>query len=504
MSADQTRPNIVFLFPDQFRADFAGCNGADWLQTPNIDSIAENGVRYTNSFSASPICVPARTALLTGMNAIRNGVTGNLHNLRADWRDAGLRTWPEILGENGYYTAGIGKMHFYPWDERRGFQYRVICEDKRWLEVRDDYFHYLKRHGLKHGNEMPGYHENKGAVIHDVPWEHSWDRFVGSEAVKFIDDYGSDQPFAMMVGFPGPHCPYDPDERFLEGIDESKIPEAAPEVPGHTPQLRKGNVDGNKRPWNGVDYSKFPDETKHTVRKHYSGLVQQIDFEVGAILDSLRNKGLLENTYVVLASDHGDYLGDHNLIGKASFYESAIRVPMVAMGPGIEAGQVQEGLVELRDVTATMLSWAGIDQPTWYDAQPLPGDGMPGESGRENIFGLLGDGWMNFDGRYKLHKYRTGETLLFDMLNDPQEQVNLFGNPEFADIVARLEIELTQELMASIEGSMDDRLAICRRTQLSATKAGIVHGQTHPEPAKPRTRNRRKCRAFVAVWRLFV
>ena len=155
-SPDSSRPNIVFLFPDQFRWDFAGANGADWLETPNIDSIAENGVRYTNSFSASPICVPARTALLTGMNAVRNGVTGNLHNLRADWRDAGLRTWPEILGENGYYTAGIGKMHFYPWDERRGFQYRVICEDKRWLEVRDDYYHYLRRHGLKklHGSSM--------------------------------------------------------------------------------------------------------------------------------------------------------------------------------------------------------------------------------------------------------------------------------------------------------------------------------------------------------------
>ncbi|MQG47012.1 MAG: sulfatase, partial [SAR202 cluster bacterium] len=78
------KPNIVFLFPDQFRSDFSGCYGADWLETPNIDRIAADGIRYTNAFSASPICVPARTALLTGMNAIKNGVTDNLHNLRAD------------------------------------------------------------------------------------------------------------------------------------------------------------------------------------------------------------------------------------------------------------------------------------------------------------------------------------------------------------------------------------------------------------------------------------
>jgi arylsulfatase len=484
---DTKRPNIVFLFPDQFRADFAGCNGADWLETPNIDSIAKNGVRYTNSFSASPICVPARTALLTGMNAVRNGVTGNLHNLRADWRDAGIRTWPEILGEAGYYTAGIGKMHFYPWDERRGFQYRVICEDKRWLEVRDDYYHYLRRHGLKklHGNEMAGYHENKGAVIHEIPWEHSWDRFVGSEAVKFIEEYGADQPFAMMVGFPGPHCPYDPDERFLEGIDESKIPEAVPEVPGHTPKLRQGNVDGNRRPWNGVDYTEFPDSTKHTIRKYYSGLVQQIDFEVGAIINVLRKKGLLENTFIILSSDHGDYLGDHNLIGKASFYESAIRVPMLAMGPGIEPGQTVEGMVELRDVTATMIRWAGVDLPGWYDAHPLPGAGMPGDSVRDNIFGLLADGWMNFDGRYKLHKYRTGEMLLFDMLNDPNEQVNLYENAEFADIVRRLETELTQELMASIDASMDDRLA--QNGDMSQDPTFGYESWQRPWPNAPRT-----------------
>ena len=143
MSVEADRPNIVFLFPDQFRADFAGCYGADWLRTPNIDAIVNSGVRYANGFSQSPVCVPARTALLTGANAIRNGVTNNTQNLRADWRSAGIQTWPELLNDAGYYTAGIGKMHFYPWNERRGFQYRVVCEDKRWLEVRDDYYHYL-------------------------------------------------------------------------------------------------------------------------------------------------------------------------------------------------------------------------------------------------------------------------------------------------------------------------------------------------------------------------
>ena len=225
------RPNIVFLFPDQLRPDFLSCYGADFIDTPNIDWIAENGIRYERAYSASPVCVPARTALLTGMNAIRNGVTDNLHAVRADYNDVGMRTWPQLLADSGYYTAAVGKMHFYPWDARHGFQYRVICEDKRWLHVRDDYYHYLKERGYRklHGNEHEGYFENKGAILHKLPWEHSWDRFVGKEARRFIENYGGEGPFAMMVGFPGPHCPYDPAHDFPERFNPEDMPDSIPE-----------------------------------------------------------------------------------------------------------------------------------------------------------------------------------------------------------------------------------------------------------------------------------
>lgn len=482
------KPNIVFLFPDQFRSDFIESNGADWLETPNINSIAKNGINYKNAFSASPVCVPARTCLLTGMNAIKNGVASNLHNLRADWKEAGVKIFPEIFSDSGYYTAGIGKMHFYPWDEKRGFQYRVVCEDKRWLDVRDDYYHYLKDNGLRktHGNEMDGYHENKGAVINTIPWEHSWDRFVGSESVKFIENYGSDQPFAMMVGFPGPHCPYDPDERFLKNINEKKLPKPIPDQLEDAPRLKKINVENNKRPWNGVDYSDFPEKSKMLIRKHYSGLVQQIDYEVGKIIQALDKKNLLDNTYIILTSDHGDYLGDHSLIGKASFFDTAMRVPMLAMGPNIKPGQTVDDLVEVTDVTSTMLSWGNIDIPKWYDSRPLPGNGMPGNSGRDNIFGFLTDGWMNFDGRYKLHKYSNGEILLFDMKDDPEEQKNLINNKDYQDIRNKLEDELSNEVMKSIDASMNDRLA--QNGDMSQDPTFGFEGWQRPWPHPPKTK----------------
>ena len=122
------QPNLIFIMPDQLRYDFLGCNGADFIQTPHIDSLAAHGMRYRRAYSVSPICVPARASLLTGLNAIRNGVLDNGQWLRPDLDDCGISTWPEYLNRQGYYTAGVGKMHFYPWDINHGLQYRVIAE----------------------------------------------------------------------------------------------------------------------------------------------------------------------------------------------------------------------------------------------------------------------------------------------------------------------------------------------------------------------------------------
>lgn len=478
-----TPPNIVFLLPDQLRQDFLSCYGARFIRTPHMDGLAQHGVRFANAFSASPVCVPARTALLTGMNALRNGVTDNLHAIRADYQDAGIRTWPQILADAGYYTASVGKMHFYPWDESHGFQYVVRAEDKRWLEVRDDYYEFLKRHGLRklHGNEHDGYHENQGAVISRIPWEQSVDHFVGEEACRFIENYGGEQPFAMMVGFPGPHCPYDPSPDYPERFDPAEMPAPIPEVHGQTPFLREANVRGNLRPWNGVDYTQFPDENKRRIRAHYCALIKQIDHEVGRIVEALRSQNLLRNTVIVLSSDHGDYLGDHDLIGKASFYESAIRVPLLVRLPRGERG-TRSDLVELRDTTATMLRWAGLEVPPYMDAQSLPGVGISDAGGRDRIFGLLTDGWMNFDGRWKLARYASGEVVLFDMENDPQEQRNLINDTSYQSVRNRLEAELAAHIMESTRVAMHDRLA--HSGDLSQDPRFGKHGWERPDPGR--------------------
>ncbi|MBT5874936.1 MAG: sulfatase-like hydrolase/transferase [Candidatus Latescibacteria bacterium] len=454
------RPNILFIMPDQLRADFLSCYGAEFLATPHIDSLASSGLRFERAYSPSPICVPARAMLMTGRNAIQNGVLTNEHYLRPDLAECGIHTWPELISDAGYATSAIGKMHFYPWDIDLGFQTRVICEDKRWLLIEDDYHEHLKEHGLRklHGNEHEGYFENKGAFVHNNPREHSWDHYVGTAACHHIRNQPKDRPFAMMVGFPGPHCPYDPNEEDLAGLDEKDMPEPIPAVPDNAPGLRETNIVGNRMPWNGVDYEEFTPAQKRKIRLHYAALVKQIDDEVGDIISALRETGQLDNTLIIFSSDHGDHLGDHDLIGKATYYESSIHVPLIVSGPGVPQGECSSDLVSIGDITATMLKTGGCELPDYLDARPLPGIDNSESPSREQIFGYLAKGCMVFDGTWKLCRYTTGESLLFNLQEDPREQLNRIDDPTCQDVLRRLDADLTSDMLRSIADSNQEKL----------------------------------------------
>ncbi len=476
--------------PDQLRSDFLSCYGADFIETPNIDSIAAGGVRYADACSPSPVCVPARSVILSGVNAIRTGVLKNGNFLRPDMGDYGMRTWPELLNEAGYETAAIGKMHFYPWDISMGFQHRVICEDKRWIYIEDDYQHYLARHGLRklHGNEHEGYYENKGAVIGGLPWEHSWDYFVGEEAVKFVrsrtepaaSDGSSEKPFALMVGFPGPHCPYDPSPGFDTLFDPGSMPDPAPEAEDQPPGFREADIRGKRSAWNGVDYTEFTIEHKKKIRAHYAGLVKQIDEKVGDILNALEDTGQIDNTIIIFSSDHGDYLGDHGLTGKGTFYEGSIKVPLLVRLPERSETKTWEDPVSIEDITATILSLGGCDIPGYFDSRLLPGLGIDGDSVREEVYGFLAGGCMIYDGRWKLAKYAGGIMQLFDTEIDPHEQENRIDDPECHAMYRRLDSKLTAEMLRSIYRANDEKRVRARWDDRDFARRGWK--RRYPQP----------------------
>ena len=451
--------NFVFIFCDQLRHDFLGCYGADFIKTPNIDKIAQTGVVYDNAYSQTPVCVPARASLLTGRTSIKDGIGSNANWLRADLSECGIKTWPEILNDNGYYTAAIGKMHFYPWDKTHGFGYRVIAEDKRWIKIRDDYYKFLRENGERkyHANEHAGYPQNMGAIINRLPYEFSVDHYVGNEACKFLDVYSKDRHFALMVGFPGPHCPYDPCEENLARVDKGKIPIPIPSDKTaeniHIEQIRF-----NKFPWNGVDLSDFTIEQQMKVRQHYAASIVQIDDEVGEILKKINENDLEENTVVIFSSDHGDLQGDHGLIGKGPYYEGSSHIPMIVHTPEMKNSKRCNKLVGLSDITATLLAFSGQAQPAYYDCTPLPELGFKCEE-HDILFGLMDKIWFATDGRYKMSKFHNGDIHFFDLKTDPKELCNLYSKTKHEKKYKELDNALTAYVMSSIiESNFDKRV----------------------------------------------
>ncbi len=439
--------------PDQLRHDFLSCYGASFIQTPNIDALGNRGIRFRNAYSEHPVCVPARASLLTGMNAIKTGVLDNAQFIRSDYRACGLQTWPELLNDEGYYTIATGKMHFYPWEKRFGFQRRIIAEDKLWGFIEDDYHHVLREAGYSKRDfvEVPEYHEHHMACISPQPWEYNVDHFVGRETARWIDQYDGDAPFALMVGFPGPHSPYDPAKEYMS-FKTVDMPEPHPEVNEDTSMMQARNrmrSNSKRESWYAVRNDNPPSlETFLRQRACYSGLIAQIDLEVGRIVEALEKKGLLDSTVIIFSSDHGDYLGDHGLTGKGSYYEASCHVPMLVSHPAITSAEVSDELVTLNDVTATLLSLAGVRIPSFMDALPLPGLGLPDKNTRDFVFGALRNGWMLFDGRWKLCKYPQG-THLFDLKEDPGEQHNRSSDPDCGEIFHQLDTRLTTEVMRS-------------------------------------------------------
>lgn len=457
------RPNIVFIMPDQLRADFLGCYGATFVQTPHIDALAEHGVRFERAYSPHPVCVPARVALMTGMDALKNGVLDNGQMLRPDHRQCGIDTWPETLSDHGYYTVAVGKMHFYPWEARWGFRHRIIAEDKIWIYIEDDYHHFLRAHGHHKtlGYEKEAYHRNFGAYLSDIPWSYSVDHFVGQEAAAWIRSYEGAEPFAMMVGFPGPHHPYDPTPEYAARFDPARMPEPVPEVEADTRLMGRGTAaSSGSRAWYAYRNEGQPTaEHFRLQRTYYAALIAQIDREVGAIVGALRDKGVLDRTVILFSSDHGDYLGDHGLTGKNSFYEAATRVPLLVRLPHVPGASLCAELVSLTDVTGTILSLAGRPIPAHMDCTVLPGLGLPGGDPRQEIVGSLRRGWMLVRDRWKLVKYARGGTMLFDLERDPDEQDNLAMEPACAGVLRELDSELTTAIMDSVDrGHADKRV----------------------------------------------
>ncbi len=438
--------------PDQLRPDFLGCYGAGFIKTPNIDALAAQGTRYAQAISPVPLCVPARASMLTGLPAHATGVFDNTAWLRPDRRDMGIESWPERLSAAGYQTAAIGKMHFYPRDIFEGFQDRIISEDKRHVFIEDDYDAALKETGFRklHGTEQPGYVDQQGASINELPAHLQPDRWVADQAAHYLRARDRSQPFAAMVGFPGPHCPYDPMVEALAEIDPDDMPDPLPPSP-ESKTHHEGFVEAYKAPWAQVDYATLSSEAIRRIRHHYAALVEQLDHDVGTVIQALKDTNELKNTIVVFGSDHGDYLGDFGFVGKSWFHEPSIRVPLIVCDFRAPAARVCDDPVSLIDLYHSFGAWAGLPplDTNWAMTLDAP---HPDRC----IIGVSALGVMARDRRWKLVRYDNGTEALFDLTADPGEQQNVLdANPK---VRARLDAAIVRDLIAGQRHGHADKI----------------------------------------------
>ncbi len=447
----QRRPNILYLMTDQHRGDCLGCAGNPVIKTPNLDSIAKEGVVFSSAYSSTPSCTPARSAILTGLSPWHHGMIGY-------GRIAGGYPFelPRALRDAGYYTYGIGKMHWFPQRRLRGYHKILLDESGRVQSPGfvSDYRLWFKEQAPELDPDATGIGWNDyRAKAYALPQRLHPTAWTADRAVDFIEKYERSEPFMLKVSFARPHSPYDPPKRFIDMYNEDDMP--APVVGDWAAQY--GPHDDPPKPtlWHG-DLSVL--QAKKSRRAYY-GSVTFIDEQIGRILAALKKSGMYDKTLIIFFSDHGDMLGDHHLWRKTYAYEGSAKIPMLlrwpkSMGMDHQRGKTLPQPVELRDILPTFLDAAGAPIPNHLD----------GKSMLELVRGNTKD-WRPFidlehsmcynkehwnaltDGKVKYIYYAfDGREELFDLTGDLGELHNLAAEPAHKNTLLKWRQRMVEHL----------------------------------------------------------
>lgn len=467
------RPNIIMIMTDQQRFDTIAALGATWVSTPNIDRLVNEGVTFTNCHITGASCIPCRASLFKGYYPHTTGVLRN----GQPWQ----RTWVEHLAAAGYRCVNVGKMHTIPYNAPAGFHERYVVENKdRYMEGRwyfDEWDKALAAHGLKKQQRVqyrkrPDYRERLGAFYWELPEHLHSDIFVGNMAKWWIESYPQTEPLFLQIGFPGPHPPYDPTERYAARyLGRKDIPIPTPskrELDALPPALKEKRrhdveVDHDSVVWN---LNPTPEQL-HRIWAHYGANMTMIDERIGDILEALRLKGYLDNAVVIFASDHGDCMGEHGLIQKWAMYDCVTRTPLIVWSPNrFGTPRRIDDLCQLFDVGPTVLELAGCEVPANFEARSLlpvlcGGNWKP----RDHVYceqagdtNLTGAEFITMirNRRWKLVHYK-GESYgqLFDLEADPGETHDLWDNPEASSAKTQLLDTLREWLIESNYNTRD-------------------------------------------------
>ena len=338
------RANLLFLCSDQHQTAAAGCYGHRVAKTPNIDEIASDGVRFNRTYCQSPVCVPSRGSIITGLYPHQHGA-----RILRDPLPASVPTVAHFFADHGYQTGAIGKMHFVDERQKHGFAHRLNANDHNARLTA------AERKMLREDQGGAGDVIGKPSKLDERFFR---DTFYASESIAFLRA-NRNRSFCLWSSFFMPHTPLTPARRYWDLYEDAEI-----ELPERGAAELEGGFEGHlirarERGW----YQQTDDELRASIRGYY-GNISQMDANVGRVFDALRELGLDRNTVVVYTSDHGEMAGAHRMWTKHNMFEQSVSVPLVVRMPDrMESGAVREQLIEQVDLFPTLAELCGFEAP---------------------------------------------------------------------------------------------------------------------------------------------
>ncbi|TLS51831.1 sulfatase [Paenibacillus antri] len=455
MSTEKKQPNIVFIMSDDHAAHAIGSYGSKVNRTPNIDRIAQEGMRFDRCYCTNSICAPSRAAILTGLYNHLNGVETLGHKF-----DGRQTTFPKLLQASGYQTGLIGKWHLGHGGDHdpTGFDYWCV------LPGQGDYHNPLM-YEMGRERVFPGYVSD---IVTDI-------------SLEWLQRRDPNRPFLLMCHHKAPHRPWEPDDKHMSLYEDEDIPEPDTfddDYENRSEAARRATmrverdldpIDLKREPPPNLTPQQLKRWKYQRYMKDYLRCIASVDDNVGRLLDYLDREGIAEETLVVYTSDQGFFLGDHGWYDKRFMYEESLRMPFLVRYPReVRPGSAMDAMALNVDFAPTFLDLAGVDIPSE----------MQGSSLRPLLQGRIPDGWRTSmyyrywehmsqphrvashygirTQRYKLIYYY-GQSLgmtsyeatppeweLFDLERDPRELNNVYDSPAYAQIVRELKEELSR------------------------------------------------------------
>jgi arylsulfatase A-like enzyme len=409
------KPNIIFLFADDQRADTIAAHGNQHIQTPHLDQLVERGFSFRENYCAGSfsgaVCVASRAMLMTG----RHWMKLPKKSPGSNWGNATLL--PSYLTKTGGYRSHIvGKWHNGEGTLRKAFS-----------EGSSVYMGGMANHADFAVQDYQG-----GKLSPKRPAGGFSSEVFANDAVKFIETADGKDPFFLYVAFMAPHDPRNPPEKYREIYYKNRPPLPKNFLPQHPFKIGPAGVSGRDEslaPW-----PRTTDMIGDQLCEYY-GLVTHLDEQVGRIMKALEGSPHADNTYVIYTADHGLAMGSHGLLGKQNVYEQSMKSPLIIWGPDVPAGQSSEAFSYVHDLYSTVVGLAGVPAPGGNDSRDL-GPVMRGEKERvhEAVFLPFQKHQRAIrDRNWKLQVYpNIDHRLLFDLRKDPHEMNNLAGQSEYA------------------------------------------------------------------------